>query len=328
MIENILVTGGYGFIGSHFVRFLLENSNAHVTNIDALTYAANKENLQDMESHPNYRFMKIDITNKEELDQVFDKTYDTIVNFAAESHVDRSITNSESFIYTNVIGTHHLLQKVLEGKAGKMIQISTDEVYGSLKIGEDPFTEMHPLAPNNPYSASKASADLLVRSFYKTHKLPLIVTRCTNNYGPNQNPEKLIPKVIANAIANRPIPIYGNGSNVRDWIYVEDHCRAIYTVMKKGASGEVYNIGSYNEKTNLEIVKAIVHCMDKNESLITFVTDRKGHDFRYAINSSKLKNELQWAQKISFEEGIRLTVNWYLDHPNWIKDKMTGGRSS
>ncbi|MFC0271943.1 dTDP-glucose 4,6-dehydratase [Metabacillus herbersteinensis] len=325
MNKKVLITGGAGFIGSNFIRYLLQTNNYDITNIDAMTYAGNEENVKIFSSYSNYRFIKADITNNLELEKVFHCHYDMIINFAAETHVDRSIQNASSFIHTNVIGTHNLLQKVLEEKSGKMIQISTDEVYGSIGLKEKSFTETTPLSPNNPYSASKASADLLVRSFYQTYKLPLIITRCSNNYGPYQHPEKLIPKTIYHALNNLEIPVYGNGSNIRDWLFVEDHCRAIHTVMERGMSGEIYNIGSNNERTNLEVVQTILKILGKNEKLITFVEDRKGHDYRYAINWSKLNHKLGWTPSISFEAGIQKTVEWYIDHYQWVEKSVKAG---
>ncbi|MEI4801450.1 dTDP-glucose 4,6-dehydratase [Bacillus sp. NPDC077411] len=318
MTENLLITGGCGFIGSHFIRLLLKNTNVSITNIDALTYASNKENTEDFENNPNYRFIKVDITKKDELDKVFDQTYDMIINFAAETHVDRSIENSHSFVHTNVLGTYYLLQKVLDGKAKKMLQISTDEVYGSLKVNEHPFKETHPLSPNNPYSASKASADLLIHSFYRTYKIPVMITRCSNNYGPNQNSEKLIPKVIFHALHDKKIPIYGDGQNVRDWLFVEDHCKAIYTIMVNGKPGEIYNIGGSNEKSNIEIVKIILNYIGKSHDLIAFVTDRKGHDRRYGIDWSKMKNGFNWQPNTPFNRGIKMTIDWYMNHQDWF----------
>ncbi|MFY0784034.1 dTDP-glucose 4,6-dehydratase [Peribacillus simplex] len=326
MTENLLITGGCGFIGSHFIRLLLKNKNVSITNIDALTYASNKENTEDFEKNPNYRFIKVDITKKDELDKVFDQTYDMIINFAAETHVDRSIESSQSFVHTNVLGTYHLLRKVLDGKAKKMLQISTDEVYGSLKKNEYPFKETHPLAPNNPYSASKASADLLIRSFYQTYKIPVMITRCSNNYGPNQNSEKLIPKVIYHALHDKEIPVYGDGQNVRDWLFVEDHCRAIFAVMMNGKPGEIYNIGGNNEKSNIEMVKIILNHIGKSHDLIAFVTDRKGHDRRYGIDWSKMKNEFNWQPCTSFNKGIKMTIDWYVDHQDWFHTSSNGGQ--
>ncbi|MBN8201191.1 MULTISPECIES: dTDP-glucose 4,6-dehydratase [Bacillaceae] len=311
MVKNLLVTGGAGFIGSNFISRILMNKNYYITNIDSLTYASNKKEIQAFEISNNYRFIKCDIGNEVELNEVFDLRYDAIINFAAETHVDRSILNAHPFIRTNIQGTFNLLQAVLKGKADKMIHISTDEVYGSLSPGDSPFTEQTPLAPNNPYSASKASSDLLVRSFYETYQLPLIITRCSNNYGPLQHTEKLIPKTITNALNNQEIPLYGDGLNIRDWIFVEDHCRGIEMVLEKGIAGEIYNIGGNNEKTNLEVIQIILNQLNKDKSLIKYIDDRKGHDRRYAMNSSKISKEVGWKPEVSFEEGISRTINWY-----------------
>ncbi|HJV16857.1 MAG TPA: dTDP-glucose 4,6-dehydratase, partial [Bacillales bacterium] len=249
-----------------------------------------------------------------ELKLAFDQKYDAIINFAAESHVDRSIQDAHPFIRTNITGTFNLLQAVLNGEAKKMIQISTDEVYGSLEQTDPPFTEVTALAPNNPYSASKASADLLVRSYFKTHQLPLFITRCSNNYGPMQHTEKFIPKIISNTLNNKKIPIYGDGLNIRDWIHVEDHCRSIHLVLEKGIPGEIYNIGGSEEKTNREVVETILDYLGKDHSLIQFVQDRKGHDRRYSMDSSKITRELGWKDKFTFQEGIKKTIEWYKRH--------------
>jgi dTDP-glucose 4,6-dehydratase len=309
--KHILVTGGAGFIGSNFISHLLINTNYLITNADTLTYAGNIEIIKPFEKSSRYRFIKCDIAKERELAAVFDQEYDTIINFAAESHVDRSILDAKPFVQTNIMGTFNLLQAVLCGKSRKMIQVSTDEVYGSLGASDKPFTEKTPLSPNNPYSASKASADLLVRSYYETHKLPLLITRCGNNYGPRQHTEKFIPKIITNAIKNSEIPLYGDGSNIRDWIYVEDHCRAIVMVLELGMPGEVYNIGATTEKTNREIAEAILKELDKDKSLIKYVEDRKGHDHRYAMDSSKIASELGWKPYVTFEQGIKNTIEWY-----------------
>ncbi|MEH7574369.1 dTDP-glucose 4,6-dehydratase, partial [Cytobacillus firmus] len=258
-----------------------------------------------------YRFIKCDISNEAELQHVFDQKYHAIINFAAESHVDRSIKDASPFIRTNIKGTFNLLQAVLLGKAEKMIQISTDEVYGSLEPNDIPFTEETPLKPNNPYSASKAGADLLVRSYFKTHQLPLIITRCSNNFGPMQHPEKFIPKTINHAINNKTIPLYGDGLNVRDWIYVTDHCLAIQMVLEKGVPGEVYNIGGSEEKTNREVIEMILNLLGKNTDLIVMAQDRPGHDRRYAMNSSKITRDLGWKPLVTFPEGIQKTIDWY-----------------
>jgi dTDP-glucose 4,6-dehydratase len=309
--KHLLVTGGAGFIGANFISHLLESNKYKITNIDSLSYASNYENIRHFENSTGYRFIKCDISNVEDLKNVFDQEYDALINFAAESHVDRSIKDATPFIKTNVIGTFNLLQAVLAGKVKKMIQISTDEVYGSLHPTDLPFTEKTPLAPNNPYSASKASADLLVRSYFKTHKLPLIITRCSNNYGPLQNTEKFIPKIITNAMNNIDIPLYGDGLNIRDWIYVKDHCRAIQLVLEKGIPGEIYNIGGSEEKTNWEVILMILKKLGKDKKLIQQVKDRKGHDRKYAMDSTKIATELGWKPIVSFCEGIQKTIEWY-----------------
>ncbi|MED3909869.1 dTDP-glucose 4,6-dehydratase [Peribacillus simplex] len=311
MKRHLLITGGAGFIGSNFISYLLENSNYYITNVDSLTYAGNLENIQSFVKSNRCRSIQADIGEKTELSKVFDQDYFAIINFAAESHVDRSIEDAFPFIHTNIIGTYNLLQAVITGKANKMIQISTDEVYGSLEPNDSPFTETTSLAPNNPYSASKASADLLVRSYFQTYQLPLTVTRCSNNYGPMQHTEKFIPKVITRALNNIEIPLYGDGLNIRDWIYVEDHCRAIHAVLEKGLAGEVYNIGGSQEKTNREIIDYILEKLRKDEKLIKHVADRKGHDRRYSMDSSKISRELGWRPTISFHEGIQRTIQWY-----------------
>ena len=310
---DILVTGGAGFIGSHFIQLILKSTDIRVTNIDALTYAGQHRSIQESDSKDRYRFIQADISNLDKVEEmVFDRHYDAIINFAAETHVDRSIQQADPFIQTNIVGTHELIKRVKAGQAKKMIQISTDEVYGSLQPGEEPFTELHPLSPNNPYSASKAGADLLVRSYYQTYELPLIITRCSNNYGPGQYPEKLIPKTIERALHDEAIPVYGSGANIRDWVYVEDHCRAIVAVMNEGVPGEIYNIGGSCEKSNLEVVRSIVAYLRKPESLINHVPDRLGHDFRYAMNWSKINRTLGWEPLVSFEEGIQKTLEWAL----------------
>ncbi|MFC0470036.1 dTDP-glucose 4,6-dehydratase [Halalkalibacter kiskunsagensis] len=319
MNQELLVTGGAGFIGSNFIRYLLKNTNCRITNIDALTYAGNPSNMSGFASKGNYRFFQVDITDKVALTQVFDRTYDIIVHFAAESHVDRSIENADTFLITNINGTHNLLEKLLEGKAKKMVHVSTDEVYGSLNQHDSAFTEEHPVSPNNPYSASKASADLLVRSFYQTFNLPLVITRCSNNYGPYQHPEKFIPKVVYNAINNKQIPLYGDGLNIRDWLFVEDHCSAIYTVMNHGKAGEVYNIGGSNEMTNKDVIHSILNYLGKSNDLISYVTDRKGHDRRYAINSNKIKTQLGWKPNTSFEKGLKQTIDWNVNNKTWVE---------
>lgn len=315
---KILTTGGAGFIGSCFIRQMLNNHpNYKIINLDCLTYCGNLSNLKDVENNPNYEFIYGNINDKNLVRDLI-KQVDCVVNFAAETHVDNSIKNPEIFIETNVSGTLNLLQACKEIGIEKFIQISTDEVYGTLgKTGY--FDENSPLAPNNPYSASKASADMLVRAYYKTYNLPAIITRCTNNYGPYQYPEKLIPYFISKLLKNEKVPIYGDGLNVRDWLYVYDHTSAIDIVLNKGKTGEIYNIGTNNEQTNLEIAKLILKIMNKDESYINFVEDRLGHDKRYALSSKKIQNELNWKPKVEFNEGITQTINWYLNNQNWIK---------
>lgn len=324
-MQSILITGGAGFIGSNFVKYILQNyPDVRVVNLDKLTYAGNLENLRDVEDNPNYHFVRGDICNQELVEYVVQKfEVDTIVNFAAESHVDRSILGPEIFIKTNVLGTQVLLEVVKKFGVKKFIQISTDEVYGSLgPTGK--FTEDMPLSPNSPYAASKASADLLCRAYYKTFGVPVIITRCSNNFGPYQFPEKLIPLMIINALNNKPLPVYGDGRNVRDWIYVIDHCRAIDFVIQKGKVGEIYNIGASNEWQNIDIVKLILKKLGKPESLIKFVKDRPGHDRRYAMDWSKIKRELGWEPVYSFEDAITETINWYIQNESWWQRVISG----
>ena len=315
---KLLVTGGAGFIGSCFVRHILNKYKDYkVINLDALTYAGNIENLDDVKNNSNYKFVHGNICDKKLVRELVNEV-DAVINFAAESHVDRSITGPEIFIETNVQGTLNLLQASKEANIQRFLQVSTDEVYGTL--GKDGyFYETTPLAPNSPYSASKASADLLVRAYYETYKMPVLNTRCSNNYGPYQYPEKLIPFFISKLLRNEKVPVYGDGLNVRDWLYVYDHCSAIDTVLHKGRVGEVYNIGGHNEKTNLEITKIILEAMGKDESSIEYVQDRLGHDRRYAIDNHKIQTELGWQPSLTFEEGIKLTIDWYLNNQDWIK---------
>lgn len=315
---RVLVTGGAGFIGNCFIRHMLEaHPDYKIVNLDALTYAGNLENLYDVKDNPNYEFVHGDICDKQLVRQLA-AGCDVIVNFAAESHVDRSITGPEIFIETNVKGTLNLLQAAKEFNIQRYLQVSTDEVYGSLgKTGY--FTETTPLSPNSPYSASKASADMLVRAYYETYKLPVLTTRCSNNYGPYQYPEKLIPFFISKLLKGEKVPVYGDGMNVRDWLFVYDHCSAIDTVLHKGRVGEVYNIGGHNEKTNLEITHLILDAMNKDESSIEYVQDRLGHDRRYAISNDKITSELGWKPSVTFEEGILLTIDWYLNNQDWMK---------
>ena len=322
---TILITGGAGFIGSNFVRWMLQHHpDDHVMNVDKLTYAGNLENLEDVEDNPRYTFVKADICNRQSMESLLQRSpISVIVNFAAESHVDRSILGGAEFIETNVAGTSVLLELAREYQVKRFIQVSTDEVYGSL--GSDGrFTERTPLHPNSPYSASKASADLLALAHHHTFGLPVIVTRCSNNYGPYQFPEKLIPLMIVNAIHDKPLPVYGDGLNVRDWLHVTDHCAAIDAVLQKGEAGHVYNIGGNNEWKNIDIVKLILRHLGKSENLIKFVKDRLGHDRRYAIDSSRIEAELGWRPSYTFERGIKETVEWYLEHQDWWKKILSG----
>lgn len=315
---KILVTGGAGFIGSCFIRYILNKySNYKIINLDALTYCGNLDNLKDVENNPNYEFVHGNICNEALVNELINKV-DIVINFAAESHVDNSIKASKIFFETNVLGTLNLLEASKKSNIKRFIQISTDEVYGAIKEGY--FTENSQIAPNNPYAASKASADLLVRSYYETYKLPTIITRCTNNYGPYQYPEKLIPFFISKLLKNEKVPIYGDGMQIRDWLYVYDHCGAIDLVLHNGKIGEIYNIGGHNEKTNLEITGLILSAMNKDESFIEHVEDRLGHDRRYALSNDKISSELDWSPKVSFEQGIKTTIDWYLNNQDWIKD--------
>ena len=322
-MTKILITGGAGFIGSNFVKYMVDKyPDYEFTNLDALTYCGNLENLKDIEDKDNYTFVKGDIGDKEVVNNLV-KDSDYVINFAAESHVDRSISDPEIFIKSNVLGTQVLLNAAKEYGVEKYVQISTDEVYGTL--GETGyFTETTPLQPNSPYSASKASADLVVRAYYETFNLPVNITRCSNNYGPYQFPEKLIPLMISNALEDKKLPIYGDGKNIRDWLHVYDHCVAIDLIVRKGRVGEVYNVGGHNERTNLEVVKTVLHALNKPESLITYVTDRKGHDMRYAIDPTKLETELGWKPKYTFDTGIPMTIQWYLDNKEWWENIISG----
>lgn len=316
---KLLVTGGAGFIGSNFIRHILrEHPEWQVVNLDKLTYAGNLANLKDVEDNPRYRFVRGDIADRELAENLFqEEKFDVVVNFAAESHVDRSILDSSPFIETNVKGTQVLLEAAREFEIKKFVQISTDEVYGSLGPDDPPWTEESPLLPNSPYSASKAAADLLCRAYHRTYGLPVVITRSSNNYGPYQFPEKLIPLMITNALEDKPLPVYGDGQNIRDWLFVEDNCRAIALGVEKGKPGEIYNIGGGEEKRNIDVVKAILKLLGKPESLITFVKDRPSHDRRYAIDTGKIRNEMKWQHEISFEEGLRRTVEWYLENRAW-----------
>ncbi len=338
-MNRLLITGGAGFIGSNFVKYMrATHLDWTLVNLDALTYAGNLENLKELEEDPRYIFVKGDITDRSQVAYLFDEyDFDFVVNFAAESHVDRSIREPEVFLKTNVLGTQCLLDcaktKWQTGKdeqgypvyreGVKYLQVSTDEVYGTLsKTGM--FTETTLIAPNSPYSASKASADMVVRAYGQTYKLPINITRCSNNYGPYQFPEKLIPLMIGNTLENRPLPIYGDGMQVRDWLHVTDHCRAIDTVLQKGRTGEVYNIGGNNEKANIEIVRLIIKTLGKEESLIRYVEDRLGHDRRYAIDNNKITSELGWSPSYTFEQGILMTIEWYLANREWLDNVRSG----
>ncbi|MBJ8553726.1 dTDP-glucose 4,6-dehydratase [Acinetobacter bereziniae] len=340
---KILVTGGAGFIGSAVIRYIINYTNNHVLNVDKLTYAGNLESLKDVDQNERYQFSQTDICDRQVMDQLLeDFKPDLVMHLAAESHVDRSITGSAAFIETNIIGTYQLLEatrqywnNLTEDKkqSFRFHHISTDEVYGDLEGTEDLFLETTPYAPSSPYSASKASSDHLVRAWQRTYGLPTIVTNCSNNYGPFHFPEKLIPLVILNALDGKVLPIYGKGDQIRDWLFVEDHARALYKVVTEGTVGETYNIGGHNEKQNIEVVKTICKILDElkpqanhqpYETLITFVKDRPGHDLRYAIDASKIKNDLGWVPEESFETGIRKTVEWYLSNQDWVENVQSG----
>lgn len=325
---KILVTGGAGFIGSNFVYYELDNyPNDEVICLDKLTYAGNLETLEVAMKNPKFKFVKGDIADRVFIDGLFaSEKPDVVVNFAAESHVDRSIENPEIFLQTNVIGTSVLMDACRKYGNIRYHQVSTDEVYGDLPLDRPDlfFTETTPLHTSSPYSASKASADLLVQAYYRTYKLPVTISRCSNNYGPYHFPEKLIPLMIANVLNDKKLPVYGKGENVRDWLYVEDHCSAIDLIIRKGKIGEVYNIGGHNERTNLEVVKTIIKELSKSEDLIEFVTDRPGHDRRYAIDPTKIHNELGWLPATKFDDGIKKTIDWYLTHKSWWEKIISG----
>ena len=340
---KILVTGGAGFIGSAVIRHIINNTNDEVLNVDKLTYAGNLESLKEVDQSPRYTFQQIDICDKEALEKAFNSFKPNLVmHLAAESHVDRSIDGPAEFINTNIVGTYHLLEVArqywqnlddLDKKQFKFHHISTDEVYGDLEGTTDLFTETTSYAPSSPYSASKASSDHLVRAWHRTYGFPILVTNCSNNYGPYHFPEKLIPLVILNALDGKALPIYGKGNQIRDWLFVEDHARALYKVVTGGKIGETYNIGGHNEKQNIEVVKTICHILDElqpqengqpYESLITFVKDRPGHDLRYAIDASKIANELNWTPTETFDSGIRKTVEWYLNNMEWCSRVQDG----
>jgi dTDP-glucose 4,6-dehydratase len=321
----ILITGGAGFIGSNFVlRILAQHPEDRVVNLDKLTYAGNLENLSSIKDDPRHVFVKGDICDRDLVARLLrEHLVQALVNFAAESHVDRSIMGAAEFVQTNIVGTNVLLDLAKEYPLQKFVQVSTDEVYGSLS-SEGKFTEETPLHPNSPYAASKAAADLLALAYQHTFGLPIVVTRCSNNYGPYQFPEKLIPLMIANALQDKPLPVYGDGKNVRDWLHVRDHCDAIDAVLRRGVAGEVYNIGGNNEEHNLDLVKMLLKQLGKSESLITFVKDRPGHDRRYAIDATKMKRELGWSPSYTFERGLAETVTWYLRNQDWWKRIISG----
>ncbi|NQU06214.1 MAG: dTDP-glucose 4,6-dehydratase [Calditrichaeota bacterium] len=323
-LKKILITGGAGFIGVNLIKLILrEYPDYHVVNYDLLTYAGNLVSLADIENDPRYTFVKGDVSDSDAVNAAMDGCWG-VLHLAAESHVDRSILDATPFLNTNVIGTMVMLEATRKHGIERYIQISTDEVYGSLKPEDPAFTETNRLFPNSPYSASKAGADLLVRSYFKTYDLPVIITRCSNNYGPYMFPEKLIPLLINNALHDKPIPVYGDGRQIRDWLYVEDHCRAIMTTLENGQPGEMYNIGGNNEIMNIDLVKTLLRELNKPESLIEFVKDRPGHDRRYAIDSSKIKNELGWEPQYKLEDAMQKTVTWYLNNKEWIDSVISG----
>ncbi|MBQ8639885.1 MAG: dTDP-glucose 4,6-dehydratase [Lachnospiraceae bacterium] len=325
---KILVTGGAGFIGGNFVHHMVNKYPEYeIVNLDLLTYCGNLETLKPVEDKPNYKFVKGDIADKEFIMDLFEKEkFDVVVNFAAESHVDRSIENPDIFVHSNVLGTVTLLNACRKFGIKRYHQVSTDEVYGDLPLDRPDlfFTEETPIHTSSPYSSSKASADLYVMAYYRTFGVPVTISRCSNNYGPYHFPEKLIPLIISRALADQELPVYGKGENVRDWLYVTDHCKAIDLIIHKGRVGEVYNVGGHNEKTNLEVVKTILKALDKPESLIKFVTDRPGHDMRYAIDPTKLETELGWEPEYTFETGIKKTIEWYLENKEWWQNILSG----
>jgi dTDP-glucose 4,6-dehydratase len=329
-LKRILVTGGCGFIGANFVRLELETDpGISITNLDALTYAGNPDNLADLAGHPRYRFVKGNIADRAfVLELVAEGKFDAIVNFAAESHVDRSISDATPFLRTNVLGTQCLLDAARAAKVPRYVQVSTDEVYGTLAPDDPAFTETTPLAPNSPYAASKAGADFLVRAAHHTHGLETVITRCSNNYGPYQFPEKLIPLFITNALADTPLPVYGDGMQVRDWIHVRDHCRGVDAALRRGRPGEVYNFGGRSERYNMDVTRAVLKLTGKPDTLIRHVTDRPGHDRRYAVNCAKAEAELGWRQTVTFEQGLADTVDWYRSNARWVERVRSGAYRS
>ncbi|HBX23506.1 MAG TPA: dTDP-glucose 4,6-dehydratase [Desulfotomaculum sp.] len=323
-MNKVLVTGGAGFIGSNFIHYMLERyDNCQITNVDLLTYAGNLDNLSAISNDPRYQFIKADIVDFDTISSIVSKEYDSIINFAAESHVDRSIDDPGIFVRTNVLGTQSLLEAAHRFGVKKFVQVSTDEVYGSLGP-EGYFIETTPLNPSSPYSASKTAADHLVMAYGHTFGQSVNITRCSNNYGPFQFPEKLIPLIVTNALSDKPLPVYGDGMNVRDWLHVKDHCRAIDMVMRQAKTGEIYNIGGNNERTNIDIVKTIVRHLNKTDSLIEFVKDRPGHDRRYAIDSSKIRRDLGWEPEYTFNRGMAETIDWYCTNTNWWQKIKSG----
>jgi dTDP-glucose 4,6-dehydratase len=325
-IKHILVTGGCGFIGANFVRLELESDHdLTITNLDGLTYAGNPDNLADLANHPRYRFVHGDISDRSlVLKLIGEGGFDAVLNFAAESHVDRSINDATPFLRTNVLGTQCLLDAARGAKTPRYLQVSTDEVYGTLKPDDPPFSESTALAPNSPYAASKAGADFLVRAAFHTHGMNTVITRCSNNYGPYQFPEKLIPLFITNALADIPLPVYGDGMQVRDWIHVRDHCQGIGAALRHGQAGEIYNFGGRSERYNMDVTKAVLRLTDKPATLIRHVTDRPGHDRRYAVNCAKAEAELGWTQTVTFEQGLAETVDWYRMHTTWVQRVRSG----
>jgi dTDP-glucose 4,6-dehydratase len=324
-MKRILVTGGCGFIGANFVRMELEAyPELHLTNLDALTYAGNLDNLADLEGHPRYRFIRGDIADRALVKELVAERFDAIVHIAAESHVDRSISDATPFLHTNVLGTQSLLDAARAVALPRFVQVSTDEVYGTLGPNDPPFRETTPLAPNSPYAASKAAADLLVRAAHHTYGMNAVITRCSNNYGPYQFPEKLIPLFITNAVSDLAVPVYGDGRQVRDWIHVSDHCRGIDAALRRGRAGEVYNFGGRSERFNLDVTHAVLKLCGKTSSLIRHVTDRPGHDRRYAIDCAKAEAELDWQPSVTFEQGLAATVDWYQSHTRWVERVRSG----